>query len=201
MDGLYTCPTVPEACEDWVSPAIQSEYCPENVELELSEIKRVFMAQVDPTDASLPLNGPTDWNLEADWAGSIDNTTDDKIRALYGMGDKPEPERTTVTVHDNQEVDLPASHTVNFSVMDMNLVNYEALRAYQHGATVFFWFETRGGGLYGGQNGIKARVRAFFTKERGNEAYHQGNLVFTWTHKCDPEKIVSPIPEVIIPVV
>lgn len=195
MSNNYPCPDTGTGCDDFPLPEFDSEFCPEGVKLELSEIKRLFVAEVDPTDETEALGGPSDWAEEADWLTSLDNSDPEKVRYLYGIGDKPEPEMQEATIHDNQTVVLSKTHTVNFDILDMNDTNYEAVRKLQKRQRRRVWFETRGGYLYGGDHGILCSLQARFVKERGAEAFHRGLVEITWERDCDPERVESPIPD------
>lgn len=189
----YACPECPQ-CEEFVLPPVQSADCPEGQVLEQSEIKRLLIAELDPTDNSLPENGPADWTDPADWETAIDNTASSgAVKQLFGLGDVAEPEDTNITTFGFNEVLLRRQYPMTFTLQDGNDVNYNFVRALQCGATVRIWYETNGNYLYGGQNGILARiVRVTAPKERGIDSVVNYNFEIVWSAKCEPERVFSP---------
>lgn len=197
LTSTYPCPTCPEDCGDFVVPSIVSEDCLETVVDELSEITQIFIAAFDPTDKTKPLNGPADWTNKADWDAAIDNTAVGKIRRLYGIGDIPEPEKTTRTFHDNKTKVTNRKYTLTFDVLSLHDINYEAMKTFQCGGTLRMWFMTRGNYLYGGQNGIPTNINdAESIFERGPDAYKKIVFKLEYNAKCAPERIPSPWSEV-----
>lgn len=195
-ENTITCPACPANCAGFEMPAVQSDYCTDAMVLELSEIKRILVAEVDQTDKTKALGGPTDWTDKAAWTTAINNTTSNKVRSIYGIGDIPEPESTTVTVHDNQTKVISKKYGMNFDIQDVNTVNYTAARTLQCGGSVRFWYETRGGYLYGGADGIPATIANVTSpNERGADAYKMIKLLLNWNAKCEPERIASPFDE------
>lgn len=189
----YECPTCAEDCEDFVMPAVKSDYCPNSMRLELAEIKRIFITIHDDENPGEALGGPADWTSAASWATAIDQTTAGKVRSLHGVGDLPDPEDTTVTVHDNQQVVIERRRTLNFDVMDINTLNHEAMRKLQCGGSGRLWYESRGGYLYGGQNGIGINIIPPTSPHaRGADSFKAIKFVFRWNSICDPERIPSP---------
>lgn len=189
----YECPACP-VCDEFVLPPVQSADCPEGQTIEQSEIRQILLAEIDPQDNSEPLNGPSDWTDPADWETAIDNdAASGTVKQLFGIGDTGEPEDTNITTFNFAEFILDREYTLNFTLHDSNDVNYAFIRALQCGATVRFWFETAGNYLYGGQNGILARVqRVVAQRDRGRESFVQYNFTITWRATCEPERTFSP---------
>lgn len=193
LTSTYECPACPDECGDFVMPAIVSEDCPDSIESELSEIKQLFIASVDPADKTKALGGPTDWTSKTAWETAIDNTLAGKVRSIYGIGDVGEPEKTTRTFHDNKTKVTGRKYTLTFDILDMKQVNYDAMRKLQCGGSLRIWFMTRGNGMYGGQNGIPVNINdADSTFDRGADAYKKIVLSLQWNAKCAPQRIPSP---------
>ena len=196
----YDCPECEVSCDDYVLPAVQSEYCPATMTLELAEIKRILLAEVDATTKEA-VGAPADWLDDTLWDAAIDNATSNTIKSLYGIGDVAEPEGKVVTVHDGQEVNLEDTYTLVFDVQDTNATNYTAARSLSAcKGRYFLWYETRGNFLYGGQSGIPVNlVRVTSPNERGADAYKVIKFYFKWIASCLPERAASPFADAAVP--
>ncbi len=193
LTNTYPCPECPTDCSDFELPDFLSDDCPDLIELELSEIKQIFIAEIDPTDKTKAKGGPSDWTDKTIWEASIDNATPGKVKRLFGIGDAPEGETKFVTIHDNQQKIISVDRLVNFEMQNMAQVNYDAMRKLQCGAKVRIWWITRGDFMYGGQNGVPSLVKkASSPSEKGADAYKKINFQFSFSAKCDPERIPSP---------
>lgn len=199
LRSTYPCPACPEDCGDFVMPEIVSEDCLDSIESELSEIKVLFIASVNPADKTKPIGGPADWTDSALWDAAIDNALPNKIRRVYGIGDIPEPTETTRTFHDNLTKVTNRQYLMTFDILSLAQVNYDAMRKLQCGGSLRVWFMTRGDGFYGGQDGIPVSINsAGSTFERGADAFKKIVLKLQWNAKCDPSRIASPWSEVAV---
>lgn len=195
--NMYPCPTCPEDCGDFVMPDVVSEDCIDTIVSELSEIKELFIATVDPADKTKPLGGPTDWTLKSAWESVIANTGAAKVRRLFGIGDVAEPEKTTRTFHDNKTKVTSRKYTLTFDILSLHQTNYDAMRTLQCGGTLRIWFMDRGNFLYGGQDGIPVNINdAESIFERGADSYKKIVLKLDYTALCSPERTPSPWSEV-----
>lgn len=200
LTKTYPCLDCAENCGETELPVFVSEYCSDAVVLELSEISELYIASIDPADKTKALGGPSDWTSKTSWESAISNTGAGKVRKLFGSGDVPEGEPITVPIHDGQDKVLNYNYVINYDIQSMTQENYTAMRMLQCGGNFRIWYMTRGGFLYGGQNGIPVNVRkATSPSERGKESYKILKFVFAWTAKCDPERIASPWSEPIVP--
>jgi hypothetical protein len=193
----YDCPDCPDDCGDFVMPEVVSEDCIDTIISELSEIKELFIASIDPTDKTKPLGGPTDWTLKSAWEAVIANAGAGKVRRLFGVGDIPDPEKTTRVFHDNKTKVTGRKYTLTFDILSLHQTNYDAMRALQCGGTVRIWFMDRGNYLYGGLTGIPVNINdAESIFERGPDAYKKIVLKLDFTASCSPERTPSPWSEV-----
>jgi hypothetical protein len=195
----YECDTCEATCEEYTLPVVQSEYCPATMTLELGEIKRILLAEIDPVTKG-PKNGPTDWTDVDDWDTAISNSGAGAVRSLHGIGDLAEPEGKTLVVHDAQEINVEDKYTLVFDVMDTNTTNYAAARSMSGCKGQYkLWYETRGNFLYGGQDAITVNIlRVTKPQERG-DGYSVIKIYMKWISKCLPERVVSPFLEAVTP--
>jgi hypothetical protein len=68
------------------------------------------------------------------------------------------------------------------------------MKALQCGNADFkIWYETLGGRLFGGQDGIELTlVRAIAPLDRGADGFERFELTFQFRAFCDPERIENP---------
>lgn len=191
MPTQYTGPACPEDCSEFDMPAVVSEYCLDTVVSELGEIKRILVVSTDADGDAVAK--PTDYTAKADWEAVMHNTTADKIRSLWGIGSIPEPEKITRVFFDNQTKVTDRKYLMDFDVLSMAQVNYDAMRALQCGGSLRLWFITRGNFLYGGPGGIYVNINdADSIFERGADAYKKIVFKFEWNSLYAPPRIASP---------
>lgn len=181
--ALITCPT---NCESALPPVNFSACAPTILE---SEIVRVFIAR--PNAAAF-----TNWEQATEWTERISQTDvadQDAIRVLTVIGDKPAPTSTPRDISNGRTITPFKEHTVNVTIDDVTDENYEFMRQLECGGQVKAWYETAGGKLYGGNEGItKARLSLDDILPSGEEIETlQGTL--TWRNKFHPERTDSPI--------
>lgn len=176
------CPTT---CESSLPPVNFSACAPTILE---SEIVRIFVARA--TAAAF-----TDWNLATEWETRISQTdiaNEDAIRVLTVIGDKPAPTSTPRDISNGRQVTPFKEHTVNVTIDDVTDENYEFMRQLECGTQVKAWYETAGGKIYGGNEGITGRLNLDDILPSGDEIETlQGT--FTWRNKFHPERVDSPI--------
>lgn len=166
-----------------VMPAVKfDDSCPE---VNQGEITAIYLA--------LRGNGFTDWKLATEWTtklAAIDNT---KIIKLTVIGDKPKPAANQLDISNGRKVTLPKDHVVNFTIDETNKENHEAIRTLQCGGNFDAWYETSGGLMFGGNEGLPVSLEADMSipRERGGLMVYEGTM--TWKAKYTEERIVSPI--------
>jgi hypothetical protein len=78
-------------------------------------------------------------------------------------------------------------HTLNFTITDMSITNYDAIRELQGSQYVCIWYGDIDGRGYGGAAGIIARVvNAGMVNARGENVLQEGQIVLEWIHPFDP---------------
>lgn len=179
-------PICPDNCSSTVAEVEFSVCAPK---VNQSEIKRLFIA---PADAP----AFTDVAAASEWTTRLkeDTGTGDVIRPLTVIGDKPEAAGVEREISNRRRIRIGKDHTVNFTIDDVSDKNYEFMRATECGSGTYrIWYETHGGYLYGGNEGIKASVSMGLVQNRGADEIETINGVATWRTKFHPERVVSPI--------
>jgi len=176
-------------------PAVDFSDCSDAVEEEESEISELFMSTIqDDGNGNLSVAGaPGDWTSAGSWAGAISNSGAGAVRHLIGIGDKGAGDQTSRTISRGRIKFGEKTFTLNFSIDDVKSVNYDFIRALECGVDVGFWYQTKGGYLYGGPTGIKATAQADWILDRGEGTYAVGQITLTWKAPCNPPRIESPI--------
>jgi hypothetical protein len=153
-----------------------------------SEIKRVLVSKGN----AAPFD---DWTVATEWTTRLEmsGAAADPIRPLTVIGDKPAPSSVTKDISNNRKWVVGKDHTLNFTVDDVSDENYEFMRATECGGKYRLWYETHGGYLYGGNDGIKATIVMDDVLNRGIDEIETLNGVATWRSKFSPERVKSPI--------
>lgn len=154
-----------------------------------SEIVRVFVAKA----TAAPL---TDWALAAEWTARISETdiaSDDAIRPIPVIGDKPAPAAVRRDISNGRNQLLGKDHTVNMTIDDLSEENYNFMLTLECGGQYKFWYETAGGFIYGGNNGILVNLVFDDILNRGRDEIETLAGAATWRSKFTPERVKSPI--------
>lgn len=138
----------------------------------------------------------TDWTQAAEWIARISETStagDDYIRALTVIGDKPVPTSVLKDISNGRKIVIGKDHIINFTIDDISDDNYEFMRELECGGEFRFWYETEGGRMFGGNEGVVARVRLDSQLNRGREEIAALVGVIEYRRKFTEERTVSPI--------
>ena len=178
-------PICPTDCESALG-AVSFDDCAPNIVA--SEIKRIFISKSNSAAFE-------DWKTAAEWTTRMaqSGVTADAIRTLTVIGDKPAPSSVTKDISNNRKWVVGKDHTVNFTVDDVSQENYEFMRSTECGGKYRMWYETHGGYLYGGNEGIKCSIVVDLVGNRGVDEIETLNGVATWRAKFSPERALSPI--------
>jgi len=182
-------PICPTDCAAGALAAVEFNECAPAIVA--SEIKRVFLARPN----AAPFN---DWKLAAEWTERISNTDltePDAIRALTVIGDKPAPSAVTKDISNKRKWIVGKDHTINFTVDEVSDENYEFMRMTECGGKFRMWYETHGGYMFGGNDGILVNVVMDDVLNRGADEIETINGVATWRNKFTPDRTLSPIYE------
>lgn len=141
-------------------------------------------------------NPMTDWSDGTEWTTRIDNTDvldATKIRRLRVMGSKPVPDSNEKEVSGGRTITGTKSHQVAFKIDETNADNHEFLRQLECGGSVLMWYETSGGLLFGGTEGIEVSIKLDMNIPESRDELIVFEGVAQWKSKFTEERIVSPI--------
>jgi hypothetical protein len=154
-------------------------------EVNAGEIEKIYMGVLG--------NPFTDWESAVEWNSRLVSTTATKLVVLTVLGEKPRPTANSKDISGGRKIQLDADHVLNFTIDETGAKNHEAIRQLECGGTFLFWYETSGGLVFGGNDGIQASISAgmVIPKTRKDTMTYEGSL--TWSAKFTEERIVSPI--------
>ena len=180
-------PTVscPNSCETAL-PEVKFSKCSPNIVL--SEIVRIFVGK----QTTQPFNN---WKDASEWTQRLSETanTANAIRPLTVIADKPAGSPVVKEISNGRKYSLRKDFTVNIEIDDVSPENYEFMRITQCCGEYKLWFETAGGRLYGGNEGIDASLVLDIVLGRGKDEIEKITGTASWDDKFSPEMCVSPI--------
>lgn len=195
IKALYDCPD-PQDCDTPVLPSVLFDPCSPEAAY-LSEVNRVYISYEDPANAGVPATGTVDWQDAAAIDTAFDGT--DGI-VLTVIGDKPAAEEDVRQISDGRTFIGERTHSLNITIDEANNDNYEFVRSLQMGGKFIIWYATRGGKLFGGDEGILANVSsANEVLERGEGNYEVYNVTFQWKKQCSPPQETYALSEFFVP--
>ena len=179
--------TCPNNCESELPVVKFSECSPKII---LSEIRRIFLGK----KGTQPF---TDWKNASEWTERLDETavTANTIRPLTVIADKPAGSPVVKEISNGRKYNLRKDFTINIEIDDVSPENYEFMRVTQCGGEYKLWFETAGGRLYGGNEGIDASLVLDNVLGRGKDEIEKITGTASWDDKFSPEMCISPIAE------
>lgn len=167
-------------------PPVEYDKC--NPTIVLSEIQRIFIAK----SVASPF---TNVDQATEWIARLSQTSttgNDYIRALTVIGDKPVPTPNEKEISGGRKVTIDKAHVLNFAIDEANQVNHDFMRALECGGIFKVWYETEGGRLFGGNDGIEAKIKLDMLLGSGGELQkYQGAI--EWDDKFTEEQVISPI--------
>jgi hypothetical protein len=154
-----------------------------------SEIRRIFIAKQGAASF-------TNWLAAGEWTARMSETSttgDDYIRPLTVIADKPAATDVVKEISNGRRKIIGKDHIINFTIDDVSQLNYEFMRALECGGKFKIWYETEGGFMYGGNDGIIVQVTANDVLNRGRDEIETIAGVMNWRNKFSPERGISPI--------
>lgn len=175
----------PNSCETAL-PEVKFSKCSPNIVL--SEIVRIFVGK----QGTQPFNN---WKDASEWTQRLSETakTANAIRPLTVIADKPAGSPVVKEISNGRKYNLRKDFTVNIEIDDVSPENYEFMRVTQCGGEYKLWFETAGGRLYGGNEGIEASLVLDNVLGRGKDEIEKITGTASWSDKFSPEMTLSPI--------
>lgn len=177
-------PVCPVDCGDNLPEVLFDECAP--------EINEGQVAKVYLTNKGNPL---VDWTSAAEWNARLDNTAPNpnSIITLHVIGDKPAPASNQIDISLGRKVVGKKDHTLNIAVDETNAVNHEFVRQNECGGQYLMWYETLGGLLFGGTEGIEVSLLLDMIIPGAETELITFTGTATWKAKFTEERIVSPI--------
>lgn len=180
-------PTVscPNSCETAL-PEVKFSKCSPNIVL--SEIVRIFVGKQT-------IQHFNNWKDASEWTQRLSETanTANAIRPLTVIADKPAGSPVVKEISNGRKYNLRKDFTVNIEIDDVSPENYEFMRVTQCGGEYKLWFETAGGRIYGGNEGIDASLVLDNVLGRGKDEIEKITGTASWSDKFSPEMAISPI--------
>lgn len=156
---------------------------------------QLYSLVIQPDAASAPL----DWTSApavTEVANEIDNsdTTGNKSKRLVGEGEVPVPEKVTDEYPGRKNRTSFRTYTLTHTIKNLSDEQYDLLRQLQCGYTGFkIWYDTVGGWIYGGANGIDiSSIDVDFPKGGGRDDKELAVITITWEADGDPARGNSP---------
>jgi hypothetical protein len=180
-------------CEDIVCstscaaelPATSFSICAPNTNF--GQIAKIYIA-----NDGYPL---TDENDLAEWQARAALAQSDpaRIMELSVIGDHPLPAANEIPLSRGRITNGAKDRVINLTIDETNQTNYEMMRAFECGKTVRAWYETYGGLLYGGTEGILGSITLgeVITANTTELITFQGT--FKWKSKFSPCRTESPM--------
>lgn len=184
MASTCTTPTCTDACADAL-PEVQFSICAPVTNF--GQLSKMYI-----TNNGYPL---TDENSLSEWQtrANLDVSDPSRILEFSIIGDKPLATGNEVPMSKGRTVYGTKDHLINIKIDETNQVNYEAMRSFECGKTVRVWFETFGGLLYGGTDGVLASITLgeVIPEGTGELITFQGTV--KWKSKFSPCRTTSPM--------
>lgn len=167
-------------------PEVDFDFC--DPEIKQSEIQRVFLAKIGAANF-------TDWTQPAEWTERMSETDMgiDAIRCLTVIGDKPAPASTKKDISNGRKKITRKDHTINATVDEVTDANHAFLQAVESGVRYKMWYETAGGFMFGGNNGIAIEISGDMVLARGAGEIQLYQYIITWTSPNTESRCISPI--------
>lgn len=193
-NDLYV-PSCGATCSATTLASVGDTDCGNETNIEIAEINELYIDEVSAT-AGVPKNPITGWtNGDVDknatelttWKGTHHQSTSGKVRTFYGVGEKPEPQITEISLHKGKKWAASNRHMVNFTINIIDDTTYLALRTLQAcGGTYHIWYATDTY-LYGGLNGIEADIeKVVFTKSGGRGDNSKAVITLGFNARSEP---------------
>jgi len=177
-------PTCPTDC-DSVLPDVEFDEC--NPETNDGQIYKLYITNLG--NPFVDVTNLAEWNSRLAQTGGAA----DSIRTLHVIGSKPVPTSEEKEISLGRKINSKKTHIVNFSIDETNQTNHDMLRQMECGANFLFWYETSGGLLFGGNDGIEGSFILDMEIPESETEF----LVYTgkaeWKAKFTEERTLSPL--------
>lgn len=115
------------------------------------------------------------------------------IRTINVIGDRPVSTSSPIAISNGRQHTANRANVINFEMDEISEENHDFVRTIQAcGGTFKFWYETMGGLLFGGNDGIKGSFNVDMQLDRGQESHMRYSGTITWNGKVSEEYVLSP---------
>ena len=181
--ALITCPN---DCETLLPP-VKYDDC--NPEIVLSEIQTIFLGTKN-TEPFTDVEDPTEWATRLSQTAVLAGT----IRPLTVIADKPAGTPVVIELSNDRKKVVSNDFVLNVESDDVSDENYNFMRVSQCGGQYRMWYKTKGGKMYGGNEGIEdAFLQLDIVNARGKNEIEKIQGTITWSNAHSPERGTSPI--------
>lgn len=157
-------------------------------DIRASEIRRIFIARV----GAAPF---VDWSNGAEWSFRLTQTGTaiDAIRTLWVIGDKPAPTAKRAVISGGRKVTVRKDHVIHATIDDVNQTNHDFIMSLGLGKHFRVWYETMGGFMFGGNEGIVTLFNADMVLLRGQGEIMTYQATLDWNNLRTEDRCISPI--------
>lgn len=178
--------TCPNDCESVLPPVKYKDCDPEIV---LSEIQTIFLGTKN-TAPFEDVEDPTEWAERLSETAVLANT----IRPLTVIADKPAGTPVVIELSNDRRKTISNDFVLNVESDDVSDENYNFMRVSQCGGQYRMWYKTKGGKIYGGNEGIEdAFLQLDIVNARGKNEIEKIQGTISWSNAHSPERGTSPI--------
>lgn len=177
-------PVCPEDCGDNLPPVEFDECAPEINE---GRIDYIYLTNVG--------NPLVDWTDPVEWNNRLDNTASapDSILRLTVTGEKPAPTANEQEISLGRKIVANKTHILNYTIDETNDINHEFIRQLECSGQFLAWYETSGGLMFGGTEGITVSMTGDMIIPLSVEELINFSGKLEWKAKFTEERIISPI--------
>ena len=177
-------PTCPVDC-DSILPVVAFDECAP--EVNDAQIQKIYL-----TNKGNPLVDVTDL---VEWTARLSNhgVTADAIRTLHVIGSKGAPSSETKAISLGRTLASKKAHEVAFKVDETNAINHEFVRQSECGGQFTMWYETSGGLIFGGNEGIDVSIVLDMVIGESDSDLILLEGKATWKAKFTEERALSPL--------
>ena len=177
-------PSCSNDCDDQLPEVKFDECAPEVNE---AQIQKIYL-----TNKGNPLINVTDlveWNARLDNSGVAANA----IRTLHVIASKPKPSSTEKEISLGRTVNSNKSHSVPFKIDETNQINHDFTRQMECNGQYLMWYETSGGLLFGGNEGIPVSIVLDMVIAESTDEFLVYEGEAKWKAKFTEERALSPL--------
>lgn len=177
-------PTCATDC-DSVLPAVEFDEC--QPEVNDGQIYKLYVTNIG--------NPFTDITDLSEWTPRLDNTgaAAEAVITLNVIGSKPVPTSEEKEISLGRKITSKKAHTVPFKIDETNAINHEFLRSLECGGNYLFWYETSGGLIFGGNEGIKGSFILDMEIPESETDFITLTGKADWKSKFTEERALSPL--------